>query len=142
MTTRYRYLIVGGGMTAAAACRGIRAHDAAGTIGLVADEPHPPYKRPPLTKGLWKNADEELDLVRVREATVDVRLGRGSSALTSRPAERRMIEVTSMPTSGSCSRPAAERASSPSGEAASSISARSTTTGACAGVRTLVPVSS
>jgi NAD(P)-dependent dehydrogenase (short-subunit alcohol dehydrogenase family) len=35
VTTRtYRYLIVGGGMTAAAACRGIRAHSADGTIGL------------------------------------------------------------------------------------------------------------
>ena len=31
----YRYLIVGGGMTADAACRGIREHDPDGAIGLV-----------------------------------------------------------------------------------------------------------
>ena len=55
-------------MTAAAAsaCRGIRAHDADGTIGLVGDDPHPPYKRPPLTKGLWKNSERRLDLVQLR----------------------------------------------------------------------------
>jgi len=54
----YRYLIVGGGMTADAACRGIRDHDAAGTIGLFAAEAHPPYARPPLSKGLWAGKDE------------------------------------------------------------------------------------
>ena len=48
-----KYLIVGGGMTAAAAVDGIRAHDADGAIVLVGSEEHPPYKRPPLTKKLW-----------------------------------------------------------------------------------------
>jgi 3-phenylpropionate/trans-cinnamate dioxygenase ferredoxin reductase component len=51
----YRYLIVGGGMTADAAIGGVREHDRHGTIGLVGAEPQPPYNRPPLTKGLWKN---------------------------------------------------------------------------------------
>ncbi|MGH2935364.1 MAG: NAD(P)/FAD-dependent oxidoreductase [Gaiellaceae bacterium] len=55
----YRYLVVGGGMTGDAVCRGIRDVDADGSIGLVGEEPHPPYKRPPLTKGLWKGGDEE-----------------------------------------------------------------------------------
>jgi 3-phenylpropionate/trans-cinnamate dioxygenase ferredoxin reductase component len=50
----YKYLIVGGGMTADAAVRGIRQIDAQGTIGLVTTEKHPPYDRPPLSKGLWK----------------------------------------------------------------------------------------
>ena len=54
----YRYLIVGGGMTAHAACRGIREHDTTGTIAVVGAEEVPPYKRPPLTKGLWKGDDE------------------------------------------------------------------------------------
>jgi NADPH-dependent 2,4-dienoyl-CoA reductase/sulfur reductase-like enzyme len=54
----YRYLIVGGGMTADAACRGIREHDTEGSIGLVGAEPHPPYDRPPLTKALWQGKDE------------------------------------------------------------------------------------
>ena len=54
----YRYLIVGGGMTGDAACRGIREHDADGSIGLVGAESHPPYDRPPLTKALWQGKDE------------------------------------------------------------------------------------
>lgn len=53
-----RYLIVGGGMTAAAAIEGIREHDAEGAIVLVGAEEHPPYKRPPLTKKLWSGGDE------------------------------------------------------------------------------------
>ena len=52
------YLIVGGGMTADAAVKGIREHDADGSIVLVGAEPHPPYKRPPLTKRLWSGGDE------------------------------------------------------------------------------------
>jgi 3-phenylpropionate/trans-cinnamate dioxygenase ferredoxin reductase subunit len=52
------YLIVGGGMTGDMAAKGIREHDADGPIVLVGDEQHPPYKRPPLTKGLWKGAEE------------------------------------------------------------------------------------
>jgi NAD(P)H-nitrite reductase large subunit len=46
----YRYLIVGGGMAADAVCKGIRSVDETGTIGVIGAEPHPPYKRPPLTK--------------------------------------------------------------------------------------------
>src|SRR5580765_4576199 len=55
----YRYVIVGGGMTGDAACKGIREHDADGSIGLVGSEPHPPYARPPLTKGLWSGEEED-----------------------------------------------------------------------------------
>ena len=54
----YRYLIVGGGMTADAACRGIREHDPDGSIGLVGEEVHPPYDRPPLSKGLWRGKED------------------------------------------------------------------------------------
>jgi 3-phenylpropionate/trans-cinnamate dioxygenase ferredoxin reductase component len=53
------YLVVGGGMTAAAAIDGIRTHDADGGIVLVGAETHPPYKRPPLTKKLWSGDSEE-----------------------------------------------------------------------------------
>jgi 3-phenylpropionate/trans-cinnamate dioxygenase ferredoxin reductase component len=55
----YRYLVVGGGMTADAACRGIRDQDADGSIGLFGEEPHEPYARPPLTKALWKGKPED-----------------------------------------------------------------------------------
>ncbi|MDF9392398.1 MULTISPECIES: NAD(P)/FAD-dependent oxidoreductase [Methylococcus] len=49
----YKYLVVGGGMTADAAIRGIRELDPQGSIGLIGAEPHFPYKRPLLSKGLW-----------------------------------------------------------------------------------------
>ena len=49
----YTYLIIGGGMTADAAVRGIRKLDANGTIGIVSADHYPPYNRPPLSKGLW-----------------------------------------------------------------------------------------
>ncbi len=55
----YRYLIIGGGMAADAGVRGIRDADGEGTIGLVSAEPHAPYDRPPLTKGLWKGKSPE-----------------------------------------------------------------------------------
>lgn len=50
----FQYVIVGGGMTADAAVRGIRELDGKGSIAVFGAEAHPPYNRPPLTKGLWK----------------------------------------------------------------------------------------
>ena len=55
----YRYLIVGGGMTADAAVDGIRAIDGEGSVGLVGAEPDPPYSRPPLSKALWHDGDPD-----------------------------------------------------------------------------------
>jgi 3-phenylpropionate/trans-cinnamate dioxygenase ferredoxin reductase subunit len=52
--TSYPYLIIGGGMTADAAVRGIRELDKERQIGLISAEGDAPYNRPPLTKGLWK----------------------------------------------------------------------------------------
>jgi NADPH-dependent 2,4-dienoyl-CoA reductase/sulfur reductase-like enzyme len=78
MTTT-NYLIVGGGMTADAAVRGIREHDAEGTIVLVGDEAHPPYKRPPLSKGLWSGGDEAKIWKHTEGA--DLRLGRRITSL-------------------------------------------------------------
>jgi len=51
--THYPYLIIGGGMTAVAAARGIRKSDPDGRIGIISNESHPPYKRPFLSKALW-----------------------------------------------------------------------------------------
>jgi NADPH-dependent 2,4-dienoyl-CoA reductase/sulfur reductase-like enzyme len=58
---RYDYLIVGGGMTADAAAHGIRREDSKGTRAIVGAEPHAPYSRPPLSKGLWKG--DEVDSI-------------------------------------------------------------------------------
>jgi NADPH-dependent 2,4-dienoyl-CoA reductase/sulfur reductase-like enzyme len=72
----YRYLIVGGGLTADAACKGIRERDPNGTIGVVADEAHPPYARPPLTKALWKGDDEDTIWCGTSDLGVELQLGR------------------------------------------------------------------
>ena len=72
----YRYLIVGGGLTADAACKGIRERDTDGSIGVVADEAYPPYARPPLTKALWKGDDEDTIWCETASLGVDLRLGR------------------------------------------------------------------
>jgi NADPH-dependent 2,4-dienoyl-CoA reductase/sulfur reductase-like enzyme len=71
----YKYLIVGGGMTADAAAQGIREVDPSGTIGLVSAEQHAPYNRPPLSKGLWKG-DPEEKIWRPVPAATDVVLGK------------------------------------------------------------------
>ena len=72
----YRYLIVGGGMTADAAVRGIREHDADGSIVLVGDESNPPYSRPPLSKALWQGKDESSVWRGTEDHGVDLVLGR------------------------------------------------------------------
>jgi NADPH-dependent 2,4-dienoyl-CoA reductase/sulfur reductase-like enzyme len=74
-------LIVGGGMTADAACRGIREHDGDGSIGLVSAESHPPYDRPPLTKALWQGKDESSIWRGTEELGVELTLGRRITAL-------------------------------------------------------------
>jgi NADPH-dependent 2,4-dienoyl-CoA reductase/sulfur reductase-like enzyme len=70
-----RYLIVGGGLAADAACAGIREHDPDGPILLVTEELHPPYARPPLSKALWKGGREETIWRGTEELGVDLRLG-------------------------------------------------------------------
>ena len=77
----YRYLIVGGGMTGDAACRGIRDHDADGSIGLVGEEVDPPYSRPPLSKALWQGKDEKSIWRGTAELGVELHLGKRISKL-------------------------------------------------------------
>src|SRR5712691_7808531 len=71
-----KYLIVGGGMTADAAARGIREHDADGSILLVGAEPDAPYKRPPLTKGLWTGGEEAKIWKHTEQTGAELLLGR------------------------------------------------------------------
>jgi NADPH-dependent 2,4-dienoyl-CoA reductase/sulfur reductase-like enzyme len=73
---QYDHLIVGGGMTADAAARGIRERDARGTIAIIGAEPSPPYNRPPLTKGLWKGDAPDSIWRKTHEVQVDLQLGR------------------------------------------------------------------
>jgi len=78
---RYKYLIVGGGMTADSAVRGIRKIDKDGTIAIICDEPHPPYDRPPLSKSLWKDQPFETVWRNTGELGVDIHTGRKVVAL-------------------------------------------------------------
>jgi 3-phenylpropionate/trans-cinnamate dioxygenase ferredoxin reductase subunit len=75
------YLIVGGGLTADAACKGIRERDRDGRILVVGDDPHPPYLRPPLSKALWKGDEESTIWRGTAELGVELRLGRRIVAL-------------------------------------------------------------
>ncbi len=50
----YPFLVVGGGMTADAAIKGIRQVNTSDAIGMIGSEAYPPYNRPPLSKALWK----------------------------------------------------------------------------------------
>jgi 3-phenylpropionate/trans-cinnamate dioxygenase ferredoxin reductase subunit len=81
MMPHYPYLIIGGGMTAAAAVQGIRAIDPSGAIGLIGIETHPPYQRPPLTKGLWKGTPLDDVWISIEQQGVDLHLGRMVQAL-------------------------------------------------------------
>lgn len=76
-----RYLIVGGGMTADAAVRGIRELDAGASIGVIGDEPDPPYSRPPLTKALWKGEPLESVWRKTGDLGVELHLGRRATTL-------------------------------------------------------------
>ncbi len=59
--TPYDYLIVGGGMVADAAARGIRERDAGATIAIVGEEPTVPFPRPALSKKLWTDPGFAFD---------------------------------------------------------------------------------
>ncbi len=86
MTDGFRYLLIGGGMAADAAARGIRQIDADGSIGLFSAEPDPPYNRPPLSKGLWKGAP--LTRVWRNTASLGVELLLGQTVTQIDPARK------------------------------------------------------
>ena len=69
-----RYLIIGGGMTADSAVRGIRSIEPEASICLVSNEGVPPYNRPPLSKGLWQGKSIEKIWRRTEKQSVDIKL--------------------------------------------------------------------
>jgi len=68
----FKYFILGGGMTADSAVKAIREIDSSGSIGIVSAESSPPYKRPPLTKQLWKG--KSVDSIWLRTADFGISL--------------------------------------------------------------------
>ncbi|MFX0043253.1 MAG: NAD(P)/FAD-dependent oxidoreductase [Candidatus Hodarchaeota archaeon] len=73
----YKYLIIGGGMTADAAAHSIREGDPKGPIGLISSENDPPYARPPLSKALWTGEEslDDIDLETI-ESNIEMHLNR------------------------------------------------------------------
>lgn len=77
----YKFLIVGSGMTADAAVRGIREIDPNGSIGIIGNETAMPYARPPLSKGMWKGRPFEKVWLGTDKLNVDLHLGRHVTVL-------------------------------------------------------------
>jgi len=88
--TDYRYLIIGGGMTAAAAADGIREVDSTGTIGLISAEPDAPYNRPPLSKALWKGEPLETIWRKTENKRVEMHLCRIVKEIV--PTQKRVVD--------------------------------------------------
>lgn len=86
-----RIAIVGGGQAGGRVALSLRERGYAGGITIVGDEPHPPYERPPLSKGIITGADA-LDSLYLepddiwRSQAIEVRSG--VAATTIRMSER------------------------------------------------------
>ncbi|MCY0899445.1 MAG: FAD-dependent oxidoreductase [Firmicutes bacterium] len=85
----YDYVIVGAGMAADAAIRGIRRRDPKGRMLVIGNEPYPPYQRPPLSKKLWLGMRmEEMWLESWRRHGADLWLNVRVAGL--QPTDRRL----------------------------------------------------
>ena len=94
MSTHTQYLIVGGGMTGDAAVHGIREIDRNGAISVIGAETHPPYDRPPLSKGLWK--DKPLESIWRKTEDHDVTYYRGRRAVHVSPQDKSVTDDQGM----------------------------------------------
>lgn len=88
----YKYLIVGGGMTADSAVRGIRELDGTGSIGLISADTVGPYDRPPLSKALWKGKALESIWRKTADVT-GIELHLETTATRVDAAQRRLIDA-------------------------------------------------
>ncbi len=77
-------------MTADAAIHGIREIDRGGSIGVIGAESHPPYNRPPLSKGLWKK--QRLDSIWRKSDTLGVTFHLGLRVQHLDPANKRVTD--------------------------------------------------
>lgn len=99
---RVRYVIVGGGLTAAKAVEGIRELDPYGLITVVTAEPHLPYERPPLSKAVLLGKEQPDVAYPHPQAWYDqevVELKLGDPVVTLDP-ERRELRLRSGETLG------------------------------------------
>ena len=86
----YQHLIIGGGMTAAAAVDGIREGDPTGAIGLISAELDAPYDRPPLSKALWKGTALDSIWRKTEDKGVTLHLGRVIKEIL--PQQKRVLD--------------------------------------------------
>lgn len=86
----YQYLIIGGGMTAAAAVNGIREVDSTGEIGLISAELDAPYDRPPLSKALWKGKPLDIIWRKAEGKGITLHLGRVVKEIV--PKQKRVVD--------------------------------------------------
>jgi len=77
----YRYVIVGGGMAADAAAKAARKADHEGNVLVICAESDEPYRRPPLTKGLWNGDDPAKVALHTAQQGVDLVLGDAAVAI-------------------------------------------------------------
>ena len=86
MTAAQTCVIVGGGLAAAKAAEKLREQGFDGQVVLVGDEPHPPYERPPLSKGYLIGSTERQEVFVqperwYSEHDVELRLGQPASSV-------------------------------------------------------------
>src|SRR5438093_11346156 len=80
------FVVVGGGVGGGTAALALRSEGFAGRIVVVCDEPHAPYSRPPLSKGVLRG-EEDPTRVALRPAEwyekkdIDLRTGVAATAL-------------------------------------------------------------
>ncbi len=88
MNTSSKYLIIGGGIAAHAACMAIRERDPNGVITLLNAEKHAPYDRPPLSKKLWKG--QSVDSIQRDTGKLDINLQLDVVAIGGNPYARQV----------------------------------------------------
>ena len=86
----YPYLIIGSGMAGHAALQGIREIDSDNPIGVIGQEAHKPYKRPPLSKDLWKGKALETIWYKADFPLVEFHLGRTAQHLD--PQRKQVVD--------------------------------------------------
>lgn len=95
MREHYRYLLVGAGMAADAAARGIREVDPDGSVLIVGREPTAPVERPALSKGLWTDPEVTVETVALGTAEdTGAELLLGTTVVALDPAARTVTTDT------------------------------------------------
>jgi 3-phenylpropionate/trans-cinnamate dioxygenase ferredoxin reductase subunit len=87
---QYDYVIVGAGMAAAGAVKGLRAVDPDGSIAVLGGEADPPLYRPDLSKTLWLKDDATLEQSALLEESAGLDLHLDTEVAAISPADHRV----------------------------------------------------